>query len=196
MDIYKKAGTLVYKGEPRQLTQYLRKRDFKIRFTDIDFANKIQERIVKFELINDNMSELDAALVDDQLNVDFYIEGRDFTKDGKTLNFTSLIAIKIDILRSEQRDNEDDKKAVITNEGRDYKPLEKEATDEELAGVNGKDELLSIWDQKKDKYGLPDKPMPGVTIKGEPVNSEPVKPEDDPFADIKPIVDIPKDLPF
>ena len=191
MDIYKKTGTVTYIGEPDKKTQYLSKRTFKIRFTDIDFANKIQQRVIKFDLINDNMTEIDGALLDDQVDVEFYIEGRDFTKDGKTTNYTSLVAIKVDIIRSSQRDTDEDRKAVITNEGREYKPLQQEATDDQLAGIDDGKDLLSIWDEKKDKYGLPDQPVPGVTEK-----SKKMKPEEDPFAGVQAIIDIPKDLPF
>lgn len=127
-------GTIIEISEVKQFSAWLRKRDFKIRFTDVDFANKIQERVVKLTTINDQNSLLDECRIDDDIKVEFYIEGRDFVKDGKTLNFTNLICYDIKILRSPSRDTKEDKNAVVTNEGRDYKPVIKPATNEELAG--------------------------------------------------------------
>ena len=127
-------GTVIEISEVKQFSAWLRKRDFKIRFTDVDFANKIQERVVKLTTINDQNSLLDECRIDDDIKVEFYIEGRDFVKDGKTLNFTNLICYDIKILRSPSRDTKEDKNAVVTNEGRDYKPVIKPATNEELAG--------------------------------------------------------------
>ena len=88
-----------------QFSAYLRKRIFKVRFSDIDFANKIQERIIKLETINNQMEILDGVITDDLVKVHFYIEGRDVVKE--------------------------DKEAVHSDLGRSYKL--KESSEEELA---------------------------------------------------------------
>ena len=123
-------GTITDIEEPKTVTQYLRKRIFKIRFTDTDFADKIQERVVKFETLNQGMLILDPVRKDDLVKVLFYIEGRDYEKNGVIQNFTSIVAYEIEIISS-QRDTKEDKDAVITNEGRKYEM--KESSDEELA---------------------------------------------------------------
>ena len=138
-------GTVVEISEVKQFSAWLRKRDFKIRFTDVDFANKIQERVVKLTTINDQNSLLDSCRVDDIITVNFYIEGRDYIKDGKTLNFTNLICYDIKIITSASRDTKEDKNAVITEIGKMYKDPIKEATDEELAGyMIGGDPLVNF----------------------------------------------------
>jgi hypothetical protein len=131
---YPLMGTIVEIGEVKQFSQWLRKREFKIRFTDTDFANKVQNRVVKLTTINDHNSLLDSCRVDDLVKLMYYIEGRDYVKDGKTINFTSLICYEIDIITSNSRDTQEDKNAVITEIGKMYKDPVKEATDEELAG--------------------------------------------------------------
>ena len=142
---YPITGTITEIEEVKQLSPYLRKCNFKIRFTETDFANKIQERVIKLTTINDYNEEIVKCKVDDLVSILFYIEGRDFNKDGKIINFTNLIAYKIDILSSSSRDTKEDKDAIITNEGREYKQVIKPATDEELAGymVEG-DPLVSF----------------------------------------------------
>jgi hypothetical protein len=138
-------GTIVDIGEVKQISPYLRKREFKIRFSDTDFTNKIQERVIRFTTINDHNSLLDSCKIDEVVEVQFYLEGRDITKDGKVINFTNLICYEIKILSSNTRDTKEDKDAIITGEGREYKPVIKPATDEELAGymVEG-DPLVSF----------------------------------------------------
>ena len=114
-----------------QFSAYLRKRIFKVRFSDIDFANKIQERIIKLETINNQMEILDSVITDDLVKVHFYIEGRDIIKEDKTINYTTLVAYDIEILSSPNRDTQEDKEAVHSDLGRSYKL--KEASEEELA---------------------------------------------------------------
>lgn len=129
---FKLEGSVTLIEEIKQLTQYLRKRTFKIRFSDTDFAGKIQERIIKFDTINAGTMLLDNICVDDLVKVEFYVEGRDYPKEeGIILNFTSLIAYNIEIISSANRDTQEDKEAIHSDLGRVYKL--KESSEEELA---------------------------------------------------------------
>jgi len=131
---YQLTGTICEIEEIKQLSPYLRKCNFKIRYSETDFANKIQERVVRLTTINDYNEEIKKCKVDDLVTIHWYVEGRDFVKEGKTINFTNLIAYQIDILKSPSRDTEADKNAVMTSEGREYKPTTIAASDLELAG--------------------------------------------------------------
>lgn len=163
---YPLMGTIVEIGEVKQFSQWLRKREFKVRFTDIDFANKVQNRTVKLTTMNDHNSLLDSCRIDDIVKLMFYIEGRDYVKDGKTINFTNLICYELDIITSSSRDTKEDKEAVITDTGREYKDPIKPATDEELAGylvdgdplVNfpagpGSEKKIEVNEMKEDLIG-------------------------------------------
>ena len=140
-----------------QFSAYLRKRIFKVRFSDIDFANKIQERIIKLETINNQMEILDGVTTDDLVKVHFYIEGRDVVKEDKTINYTTLVAYDIEILSSPNRDTQEDKEAVHSDLGRSYKL--KESSEEELARNmvstdDDDDPFLNVesgYDKKKEK---------------------------------------------
>jgi hypothetical protein len=162
---YPITGTITEIEEVKQLSPYLRKCNFKIRFTETDFANKIQERVIKLTTINDYNEEITKCKVDDLVSILFYVEGRDYNKDGKIINFTNLIAYKIDILSSSSRDTKEDKDAIITNEGREYKQVIKPAIDEQLAGymVEG-DPLVSFPEgpggEKEVKNNIDIDPLP------------------------------------
>ena len=169
-------GIVTYIGEVRTISQYFTKREFKIRFSDIDITSKATERIIKIDTINSNIKLLDNIRVEDVVNVQFYIEGRDFIKDGKIVNFTSLVCYEIEIVSSSSRDTKEDYEAVITDEGKVYKPVIKPSTDEELAG-----------------YMV--EPDPLVKIpEGKSVIKE-TDTETDPFANAQPVVNY-KPLPF
>ena len=165
-------GIVTYIGEVRAISQYFTKREFKIRFSDIDITNKATERIIKIDTINTNINLLDNIRIDDVVNVQFYIEGRDFIKEGKIVNFTSLVCYEIEIVSSPTRDTKEDYQAKITPEGKEYKTVLKPATDEELAG-----------------YMV--EPDPLVKV---PEGKSVIK-EEDPFANIVPATEY-KDLPF
>jgi len=152
---FKLEGSVTLIEEIKHLTQYLRKRTFKIRFSDTDFAGKIQERIIKFDTINAGTMLLDNVCVDDLVKVEFYIEGRDYTKEnGVVLNFTSLIAYNIEIITSSNRDTQEDKEAVKSELGRVYKL--KEVSEEELArNMITPDPEPSTAKDKEDPFASP-----------------------------------------
>jgi len=152
---YDKTGVITEISDILQFSAYLRKRIFKIRFSDIDFASKIQERIIKFETINNQMEILDGVVIDDLVKVHFYIEGRDVVKEDKTINYTTLVAYDIEILSSPNRDTKEDKEAVHSDLGRSYKL--KESSEEELASnmvsTDDDDPFLNVesgYDKKKE----------------------------------------------
>lgn len=162
---YKLSGTLIWIGELKQFSQYFSKREFKIRRTDINsYTNRLSERKIKFEIQNDNIPKIESARIDDTIDIHFNIDGKDYVKDGKEINFTSLVAYEIDIINSISRDTKEDKEAVITNEGRKYPEKVTEVTDEQLlgSGFNG--------------------PLPEKKVKDKPKESEPLV---DPFASIE-----------
>ena len=130
---YPITGVVVDIGPKKNHSQYFSKQMFKIRISDTDFANKITQRIIRFDTVNENMKFLDSVRLNDLVKIDFYIDGRDYDKDGSILNFTSLICYNLEILSSESRDTKEDKEAVITGDGKDYTTVYKPATDEDLS---------------------------------------------------------------
>ncbi len=199
---YQITGTVIEIGEVKVLSQYFSKREFKIRYTDIDFKNKVKENKILFNIQNEDITTLPAIKVDDNIRVKFYIDGRDFNKkDGSgMINFATLVCFDIEVLSSPSRDTDKDRNAVITNEGKVYKDPLIAATMEELAGLVVKKEeekvddgLLAAWDAKKDKYGLNEEPNSGA----ESMKSKILNKKDNPFANVEVINnDELNDLPF
>jgi hypothetical protein len=107
------------------------------------------------------------------------------------MNFTSLVALSVEVLRSPERDTKAHKEAPVTNQARVYKDPLQPSTDEELAGIVTAKELEGIWDKKKDKYGLNEEPNSA----GESMKSKILSKEDDPFDSLQTIQEI-SDLPF
>lgn len=163
-------GVVTHIDEVKQVTQFMKKRSFKIKFTDTDFTGKIRERVIKFDTINYGIQNLDPVRVDNLVSVDFYLEGRDYEKENddgttKTLNFTSIVAYNIEILSDPVRDTDEDRKAIVTDSGRVYKPSE--ATDEELArmmeahghvleGDHSDTSLFPKVNKTPDRFGKPE----------------------------------------
>lgn len=145
---YDFTGVVCDLGEEEIFSQYFKKRDIKVRYTDIDYKNNIIERVAKFTFINSDVDLVAGLHIDDVIKIEFKIDGKDVTKDHKTYNFTTLVGYDLVIISSPSRDSDEDKNATITNEGRDYEKKAKEATDEELAGAFAQDPLLAEWDKK------------------------------------------------
>jgi len=190
---YQIIGTVIEIGEVKVLSQYFSKREFKVRYTDIDFKNKVKENKILFNIQNEDITTLPTIKIDDNVRVKFYIDGRDFNKkDGSgIMNFTTLVCFDIEVLSSPSRDTDKDRNAVITNEGKVYKDPLVAATMEELAGLVTKKEgekiddgLLAAWDAKKDKYGL-NEDVKGTDPGMENMKSKILSKEDDPFANVE-----------
>lgn len=187
---YPLTGTVIEIGEVKVLSPYFSKREFKLRYTDTDFKNKIKENKILLNVQNEDMALLDAVRIDDIVNIRFYIDGRDIMKKDQSgmLNFTTLVCYEIDILSSPSRNTDADRNAVISNEGKTYKDPLIASTDEQLAGIiPTQDPLLDAWDKKKDKYGL--------VIDGNGNKSAVIPMEDNPFPDVQEVKEY-KDLPF
>lgn len=173
---YEQTGVVTYIGETKVFSPFFSKREFKIRFSDIDITSKATERIIKFDTINSNIQLIDAVRIDDMVSVKFYIEGRDMEKDDRILNFTTLVAYEVDIVGSPSRDTKEDYEALITKEGKEYKPVVKPATDEELAG-----------------YMVDPDPLVKVPEGNNVINE--TQTQEDPFENVQPSTEY-KDLPF
>lgn len=195
MDTYTKEGTVIELKETVKINDYFSKRDFKIRYTEQDLANKVVEQKVKLVAQDtETIDSLDGVRVDDVIRVKFYITGKDIAKKDNPeiiMNFTTLVAIEVEVLSSPTRDTKADKNAVITKEAKVYKDPLAPATDEQLAGMVTATELEAIFDKKKDKYGLNDEPNSGA----ESMKSKILNKEEDPFSDVVEVKEI-SDLPF
>jgi len=108
------SGTVTRIYPLQKRSERFMKQEFSIRFTDINpFNNRVAERNIKFTLINEDIRLLENVREDDQVEVLFYVDGRDYTKDGVTNNFTSLAAIglvnldNMDGLREDKKKEED-----------------------------------------------------------------------------------------
>lgn len=196
MDKYTKEGTVIELKDTVKFNDYFSKREFKIRYTEQDLSDKIVEQKIKLVAQDvETIDSLDAVRVDDQVKVSFYITGKDVAKKDNPeiiMNFTTLVAVEVEVMGSPTRDTKADKNAVITKEAKVYKDPLVEATMEELAGLVvkkevGIDPLLNAWDKKKDRYGLVDDGKGGTVA---------IIPADNPFGDLVETNNEPKDLPF
>lgn len=76
--------------ETQVITDKFSKREFVLEIFNNTFAN-----YPKFEFQNKNCSELDEFKEGQQIEIEFDIRGRAWTKDGKTSYFNTLVAWKI-----------------------------------------------------------------------------------------------------
>jgi hypothetical protein len=128
-------GTLVFIGESLLINPYFTKRECKIRFSDSNLNGQIVERRVKIEFQNDKCDLLDGARVEDVVQIDFYMDGKDVKKIDKEYNFTMPVGYDIIIMNSPSRSTEESRNAVITKDGLEYKEEAKEVIIEDLMGV-------------------------------------------------------------
>jgi hypothetical protein len=127
---YNITGTVTEIGEIKDISQYLRKQEIKLRYNDIDNTGKSVEQIIKLQAINEYIKECNELSVDDIVDILFNITGRDYAKDGKVLNFTNLSILKIDIIKSNVKETKETLKESLIYKGGNA-PL-KESTLEEL----------------------------------------------------------------
>jgi len=137
---FKLTGTVSEMYEMKQLSPFFRKREFKIRISDTDFQNKVVERNIKFGLINQDVPLLDNVRVDDIVSINFYLDGRDVSKDGKTSNYTSVVCYELEIISSPTRETKEDKNISMIQGGN--APLKQSTLDElMITPVQDKDEF-------------------------------------------------------
>lgn len=72
------------------------------KFTKQDFVLLVEENgfkeYPKFQLVNDNTSQLAQVVEGDQVEVNFNIKGREVLKDGETVYYTNLDAWRVNKL--------------------------------------------------------------------------------------------------
>ena len=148
------SGTVVEMYEMKVISSYLRKREFKIRHTDTDFKGGIVERIIKFALINQDVPLLDTVRIDDTVVVSYYIDGRDYTKEDKIVNYTSLVCYEIEVTSSRSRDTKEDGDYAVIRGG--TAPL-KQSTLDELMITPGQE--VEVFPDKNEKDEFSDLPF-------------------------------------
>lgn len=125
-------GVLIWMDDTKIFSPYFKKRDFKIRISDVDFRGNTVERKIKLTVHNDNCEMLEDTRIDDVIQVKFYIDGKDVIKDGKEYNFTTLVGYDIIVINSVSRSTQEMREAVITKEGLLFESGAKEVTIEDM----------------------------------------------------------------
>ncbi|GAB3840789.1 DUF3127 domain-containing protein [Hymenobacter jeollabukensis] len=88
---YEATGKLHEKFDTQQVSEKFSKREFVIEVVDGQYPEHI-----KFQLVQDKTSLVDAYKVGDEVRVQFNLRGRGFNKNGQMLYFTNLEAWRIE----------------------------------------------------------------------------------------------------
>jgi hypothetical protein len=94
---FKLSGKLIFVGDPQQVTEKFRKREFVIE-TSEEVAGSVYTNYVKFQLVNNKCDLLNDILktpIGSNVDVDFTCKGSRYEKDGKTNYITNLDAWRI-----------------------------------------------------------------------------------------------------
>lgn len=97
-------GKLHRKFEIQEISEKFSKREFVI----LDDSKADFPQYIKLELFNDKTNLLDGFKKNDVLKVTFNLNGREYTKDGKTSYFNSLVVWKIEKQEPEQKPEPED----------------------------------------------------------------------------------------
>lgn len=91
--MYNLKGTIKFIGSTQQVSDSFKKRDFVVTDSSGQYAQHIQ-----LEFVQDNCDSLDKFNVGDEVSVDFFLRGREWTnpKDGSVRYFNTLNAWKVD----------------------------------------------------------------------------------------------------
>jgi len=84
-------GKLEVVYETQQVTDRFKKREFVL-----EVQSGMYPEYVKFQLTQDRCGLLDPFSEGDEVNVNFNLKGRPYTKEGKTTYFTNLEAWRLD----------------------------------------------------------------------------------------------------
>lgn len=84
-------GYLHSKSNTQQISDRFKKREFVLRVLDGQ-----HEQLIKLELHQDKVIQLDGLKKDDELLVRFNIRGKGYEKNGTTNYYTNLVAWKIE----------------------------------------------------------------------------------------------------
>lgn len=88
------SGSILEIMDTQQIKETFRKREFVVEYTE----NPQYPEFIKFELIQDKCSLLDAYKVGDKVTVNFNLKGRKWTdREGQVKYFSSLQAWRIEI---------------------------------------------------------------------------------------------------
>ncbi len=96
MSEFKQTGRVYKIGEAKQISANFTVREFRIE-TEAQYSQKIS-----FQLVNDREAIIDKFAIGDLVEVSFDVRGRDWSKDGKEGNMTTLNAWRIEKVGSEQ----------------------------------------------------------------------------------------------
>lgn len=88
---YPVTGRLHEIFDEQQVSEKFRKREFVLEVQDGAYPEHI-----KFQLVQDKTSLVDAFRIGDEVKVTFNLRGRGFNKNGQMLYFTNLEAWKIE----------------------------------------------------------------------------------------------------
>ena len=87
---YQATGVLIEIFDEQQVSEKFRKREIVV-----EIPGQYPEQI-KFQLVQDKCSLVDAFQVNDEVMVTFNLRGRGFNKNGQMLYFTNLEAWKVE----------------------------------------------------------------------------------------------------
>src|SRR6476646_4888480 len=87
---YEATGRLHEIFDEQQVSEKFRKREFVLEVQDGAYPEHI-----KFQLVQDKTSLVDAFRIGDEVKVTFNLRGRGFNKNGQMLYFTNLEAWRV-----------------------------------------------------------------------------------------------------
>ncbi|MEQ8909972.1 MAG: DUF3127 domain-containing protein [Vicingaceae bacterium] len=88
-------GKLVEKFDVQQVSDAFKKREFVVETTE-EGGGRVFTEHIKFQLIQDKCSLIDAVNVNQPVKVSFNIKGRKWEKNGKVSYFTNLDAWRVE----------------------------------------------------------------------------------------------------
>ena len=99
---YTATGVVISVGEPTQITEKLTKAELVVELPDEKYPQQ-----VSFEVVNNNISKLDAVNEGDSVEVTFDLRGRSFNdKNGNLRYFTTLSAWGVKVLNQQEQSAE------------------------------------------------------------------------------------------
>jgi len=87
-------------GDTQQVSEKFKKRDLIV----IEESNPNYPQVLQFQATQDKVNLLDELREGDEVTIHFNLNGREFTKDGKTSVFNSLNIWKLDINKNSSGD--------------------------------------------------------------------------------------------
>ena len=90
MNNFQITGSVYHVGEEQSFSDKFKKRDLVIEIEDGKY-----KQVVKFQLINERCDLADKLRAGQDVEVSFNLQGREYSKDGKTSYFTNLTAWRV-----------------------------------------------------------------------------------------------------